>query len=727
MLGGKLKTTFAALVVFLGLKSTADLPIDAEKQELKLTEEEVKKLKAHFGDNYEKMIKGVNTEIKAYLSGKNLELKAIQDELAALEQENLNSSKIEGKTEDQILSRVKSIRRAMQANDKRIEELQGTIKKLMGEAVGDAPAAIIENKRAMKIEHSATHLFGDTKEWNKFENRPWNARLRDQSTQATNFKDDSVIPLLQGDIANFVRQNPKVLESLFNDTLELPSQWTRRSGIIDRVTDGFIIPGEIVQGRSKGWKPNNNIKIESEDGRVFPKKIDIQFEGYELQQIENTWVGTIYNTEGSHPWKMTFVYFLLTEIIKQQMLDDRKAQINGLYAQTPDGDGNYGRAVNSQDGLRYIFWKAREVTKKYNPTYLGPITDDNIVDKVHQLVMSIPETDRTAEGLELGLSQANLDRYRIKAGVLYTHYYNTDQGSQFYEKNHVIDYPNIIFQPLRDMTNTDFMYITYSKYIEILELDPTEKTKLTTTYDARTIKIFGDYKMGIRIKFIGTKKGANEPDEFTKQKVWTNEYPVFNKDQFVPVFDDGSGVIEFHYSNMVVDKAFTTDITGIDGAPKGMIIRITGNTALAGAVKVKDNANFDLAGNADFNLKLGGTLTLLANEDGTFKELKRTGAPEAVTTPNVATFTGTVIDSSKASTFNFADSANRTITNIINGVEGKTIRIYGSGGGVSVTVADVANVIDVNGNAVLADNVSYVQLTLVDGVWIETKRSITPV
>jgi hypothetical protein len=42
------------------------------------------------------------------------------------------------------------------------------------------------------------------------------------------------------------------------------------------------------------------------------------------------------------------------EIVKQQKLDDRKAQINGIHAVSLDPD-QAGAAVNSQNGLRYLF------------------------------------------------------------------------------------------------------------------------------------------------------------------------------------------------------------------------------------------------------------------------------------------------------------------------------------------------------------------------------------
>lgn len=718
-----LQKTIGALVAFLGFTSEDDLPINAQTLELELTEDQREKLKGHFGEEFrDNMLGAINSEIKEAASS-NQEFKAIKDELDAIVKEKvlvaeeLQTARAEGKEGDAAkLSALTASFSKLEASNK---QLESDIKALIKEGVGDQPEAVI-NRGNMNLNHSATHLFASGKEYDKFENRPWNARLRDGGLKATDFNTDGNIPLLQDDLEHFVRENPTVLNSLFNDYDELPTEWSRRSGVLDRVASGFVIPGEIVQGRSKGWKPKNNFKIGAEEGRVFPKKIDITFEGYELQQIETTWLRN-FNKEGSHPWKMSFIGFLLSELVKRQKLDDRVAQINGIYAKTPDGDGIPGAAVNSQDGLRFLFWYHRDVTKKYRATDLGAPTEDNIVDYVRNLILSVPELERSQQGLEFGLSQAWLDAYRVKAGPIYQLHRNTDQGKQKYDEAYPIDYPNIKFQPLRDMAKTDFMYITLSKNIEILDYNVAEKGKFTITHDRRDTHIFADYRLGIRLVMVGVKLADGDPAEFERQAVWSNSVPVFDKNTTVPLFDDETGVVPFHYYNMKVDSSWKTNITELSGAPKGAIVRITGNTGLAAAKSVVDNANFDLAGNANFDLSTGGTLTLKVLDTGVLKEIKRTTAPESGPSTDV-TFTTTSFDANSGNVFRYA-GANANLASILNGTDEKIITIYGGAVG-DLTVADVANNIEVASNAVLATADDYLQLQKIDGVWYETKRVI---
>jgi hypothetical protein len=611
---------------------------------------------------------------------------------------------------------------ALQAAQKKQNDM---IKKLMSDPEGDAPEAIVQ-KRVQDMKHTPTHLFGTGKQWDAFDKRPWNARLKDGGMKATDFNDSGAIPTLQDDMDHFVRENPQALESLFNDFAELPKQWSRKTGVLDRTSSGRIIPDEIVQGRKKGWAAKNNFKIAAEEGRVFRKKIDITFDGYELQEIENTWVGQIYNKDGSHPWKMSFIGFLLVELVKQQKLDDRIAQINGIYAKTPDGPGKAGRAVNSQNGLLFLYWMYRDVLKKYRPFNLGEVTEANVVDYVDTLIKSIPEEDRNRPGLELQISTEKLGWYRKKAGILYQMHLSDDEGRTTYNKNHPVNYPNIIFQELTDMTNTSFMVVTPSKNVEIMDYKTSEKTRFTFTHDKRDTNIFADYRLGIRLQFVGTKLLPGEPAGFEKQVVWSNDVPIFDSSVTVPAFDLGNGILEVNYTNVKIDEDFKTDIAAIEGAKPGQVLRITGNTSIAAAQNIKSNEQLLLT--ADFNMKSGGTLTLYVMPDGKLKELKRTTEPEVSAAKSQSEFSEDIIDAKSLNEFFYTGAASGELAEIINGVDNKIIKIYGSDtANVSFTVKNVADNIAVTANAVLASKADSIELVKLDGVWTEVSRTIAAV
>lgn len=726
----KTKTIAMAIMAYLGM---TEIPINAEEKRTDFSDEAIKKLKAHFGEDYTvKMQQALDTELKEIMSD-NLQMKAIQDELDALVKEK----QLKAKTSDDdkadennndTLAKLKLVTDSNRALDAKVKELEASLQKMINTPEGDTPEAIIRqfadaNKnRGMKLVHSNTHLFASSKPWDAFENRPWNERFRDQGAKATDFRESSYVPLLQDDVEHFVRENPTVLNSLFDDFAELPKEWDRRSGVLDRVSDGYIIPGEVVQGRSKGWKPKGKFHISAEEGKVFRKKIDIEFNGYELQEMENTWI-RMYNKEGSHPWKMSFIGFLLSELVKRQKLDDRRAQINGIYVETPE-DAPAGAAVNSQNGLRYLFLYYRDIAKKYRAFDLPAPTEENIVDYIEDMIKMIPEDDRDVQGMEIGLSPKWLKAYRERAGILYQHHYNTDTGKYEYKESYPIDRPNYLFQELKDMTKTDFIYITQSKNIQILDYDVSEKGKFTITHDKRETNIFADYRLGIRIKFVGNKLKDGDPKEFEVQKVWSNNVPVFSSEVSAPVFDDETGILKMSYPTVKVDAGWKTHIDEIEGAAlvPGMILRIVGNTSLAANQNVVDSAKIDLASN--FNLKSGGTLTLVVQDSGIPKELFRTSAPETAQ-PDDVNFSGDTIDADDGKVFRFTGTEDTSLADVLNGVEGKSIKIYGNDNlEADLTVATAAGKIAMSSSAVLAVSTDFVQLTKVDGIWRDTNRLI---
>jgi hypothetical protein len=725
----KLKIMAKTFLAFCGLLSVKDLPIDGETNSLNLSAEQRQKIVDALGEKLaDEAINGINNEIKN-IAQASLPLKAIEDEVAAmLKEAGLSAEELatlENQSVDDGASKAVVTAQAIAAKYK---EKDAIIAKLMQESEGDTPLEIIRGGQAKRgiMKHSDTHLFGSGNSYDAFDGgRSWNVRLRDGGMKATDFNTNGTFPLLQSDLDHFVEQNNGQLESLFNDFRGLPSEWDVRTGVLDRVSDGYIIPAEIVQGRAKGWSPKNNFKIASEDGRVYRKKIDITFNGYELQLIENSWIRSYNKADGSHPWKMSFIGFLLGELIKRQMLDDRNAQINGIWVESPGGDDNPGAAVNSQNGLLYLWHHYRDVKKQYRAFDVGVPTESNIVDYIDSMVQMIPEIERKEQGLEIQMSLKWYKAYLKRAGEIYPTMINNanDQTKRLYQSNTLVNHPNIILQPLVDQVDTDFMGVTQSQNVQVLEYNVAEKGKFTITHEKRDTHIFADYRLGIRLKFVGTKLAEGDPREFEVQKVWSNNVPVFPSDVSAPAFDDTTGILKITFPRISIDENWKTNITSIEGATAGSVVRIKGNKKLVAAKNLVKNATLDLASN--FDLSTGGTITLFVNENGTFKELNRTTVPDVAATTDIS-FATAIVDVKGGSVFRYTGAASVTITSLLNGVEGKTIKIYGHDPvDVNVTIPDVSGKIDVASTAVLGDSNDYLQLTMVNGVWIETGRSIT--
>ena len=711
----KWKIMAKTVALFSALLGTKEIPIDGEAQTLNLSAEQRQKIVDALGEDLAgEAINGINSEIKN-MAQENLNLKAIKDEvdamvrLSALTEEELKNVAKDGNGAPETVALVQAIA-------KKNNEQAAQIQKLIADPEGDVPSAIIQGN-GKKITHSASHLFGSTKAYDAFEERNWNARAAGLTTAATNFTDQPTVQKLNNDLDLYFRENPEELKSLHRDNFGLPAFWNKRTKVDDKVADATIATAEISQARKLPWLPKNRQIIKPEEGQIFPIQIDIEYVGYFLQKIEASWLNMM-NKEGSQPYKTSFVRFLVSEIDKKARQEDRIATIKGVYVETPENATTPGRFINRQNGLLYLAQQARDVTKKYRPFDLGMPTPTNIVDYVDNFIKQLPYDVRTQQGLVLYLSDFWLKAYKRRSETLFGG--NNDYTG--YPTNPK-DYNNIKFEVLVDMEGSDFMFMTFDDNIEVLENIPAEKSMYHFEYLKRMIYIWADYKMGVRFLHIGNPVVEGDPLEFSVQTVWSNTAPVFPKDFFVPVNDDATGKVKVNFKNLYVTKDWVTDITEFTNTTPGTIIKIKGDTQLTAVKNVVDGAKVDLAGNVAFNLKSGGTLTLYVNADGTVKELARTAAPESTVVSDVNFDTATV-DANLGSTFRYNGAATKAITGIQNGVEGKTIKIFGTDtASVDVTFSDTGN-INVASAATLLDATDYLQLTLVDGVWIETGRLI---
>ena len=594
------------------------------------------------------------------------------------------------------------------------------IKALIDEPIGDLGEAVGGNGKSL-IKHSATHLFASKKEYDAFEGRAWNKRVLNPSLGATDFTSQPTIQKLNDDMDLYFRENPDAIVSLQRDNFGLPTFWPKKTKVDDRVADASIVTAEISQARKLPWLPKNKQMIQPEEGKIFPIQIDIEFVGYYLQKIEASWLNMM-NKEGSQAYKMSFVKFLVSELDKKARVEDRIATIQGIYVATPDNATEGGRFINRQNGLLYLLQQARDYDKKYRAFDLGLPTTTNIVDYIDKFIKRLPHEIREASGLVIYLSDEWLRAYKRR----YETIYGTNNDYSGYPTNPK-DYPNIKFERLVDLSGTDFMFATFDDNIEILENVPAEKSMYKFEMLKRMIYVMADYKLGIRLKHIGNEVDAGDPDEFKVQTVWSNTVPVFGADTFVPVHENGSTTLKLVHPNVYVTKDRTSTITEISNKADyaGKVVKIKGNTALVATLNVvHNNSKLKLAGNANFDLKSGGTLTLFVPADGGVPfEISRTVAPETTPVEDVTFNTG-VIDANEGSVFKFNGDETTAITEIVNGVQGKTISIYGTNtADVDVTLSSVGN-ISVGSAATLATANDYIQLTLIDGVWTETKRVI---
>lgn len=727
----KLKQTIAYVTGLLGI---AQIPIEEGK--VNFTDDQRAKVEESLGAELTaQMIAVIEKEVSAVTKASEEDLEAAKQELLAVMTEagytdEEKETIINAKTAEDLNLNAQF----KQLNDKyleikaQMEKQKQTIEALIKDPEPD-DTKIINMAKNHKFNHNATHLFASGQSYDAFEDRPWNQRFRDGG-KATDFSSDVEAPVLKGDIQNFIRTNPGVIKSLFNDLDQLPAEWNHVVGVEDMYTSASVLPSEVMQGRSKGWNPKGKIKIDAELGKVYAKKIDIEFDGQQLQKLETTWIAAVHNLNGSHPYKMHFIYWVIDMLVQKAAADERKAMINGIYVPTPDGD-TVGKAIDSQNGLLWNFYYYRDVVKKYKPFQLGEPTELNYDQYIKNMIEMLPEKERNEEGWEIIHSPKLQMWYQDLAGDKYVHNYTPDQGKKKYSLNHPIDYPNFKFRPLVDHNNSLFVAIVKSNNINKLDFKPEEKKMLTMGQIRRDTYFFADYKSGIGLGFVGMKD--NNAD-FTKQLVYSNDVPVFPENKTImPYAETGNTILKVNYNKVQLPADWNeniTDIQALDDLPfsfdlKGQLITIIGDTSIAAGKKIENSGKFTLT--ADFAFNTGGSLTLYCKSDGTFTEISRTSTPVAPDTGAIEFTDEDVIDAGGANEFHYVGlaTATDTLSTILNGVEGKEITIIktlNNNGALTIQTTDNISVISA---AVLDAKDESITLVKHGDTWYEIARNIS--
>ena len=710
----KLMAMLTTMLAFVGL---SEPPIVDGK--IAFEEAEAEKLKAVLTDaTFNEAITAFNKDLAEANQAEDIRA-SVQNMLKELEipTEELNQIiKESGGENGDVLTLMKNLETSLTAW--KAEQAQ-IVKKLGNQPDDDTPEAIIKKAAMQQLKHSATHLFGSNKGYDAIENdRPWNkAAAAGLTVSATDYS-ETVINKLNGDAELYFRENPTEIMSLHRDNFGLPDFWKKRLNVSDRVASAAILTAEITQGRKLNWLPKNKQEIEAEEGKIYPVQIDAQWEGYQLQEIESSWLNMM-NKEGSQPEKMSFVRFLVAELMKRARVEDRISTLNGIFVQTPDNATSAGKFINRQNGLFYQLYKGRDIDQKYRAFAMGDITPANVYDYYHSdneanlgLLKRLPQDV---------LAQTNLVCYiHHKVWTWYKAKYKEINGTNMdYKGMHEYfeDYPNVRVVTFVDQENPSFTFITFDDNIEILENIPAEKSTYRFQTLLRKIYLLADYKLGVRLIHIGRKIKANDPDEFKVQSVWSNDVPIFKEDRFIPVFDDETGIVKVNYKNIQVDESWKTNITEFTGLTPGTVVKVMGNTGLAAAKNIVDGAKVSLVGNASFALASGFTITFYVKSDYTVQELSRTSALPTNPSTDV-NFSGTTIDANAGSIFRFTGLADAALADIDNGSNDKVIRIYGNDvTDVDFTVDDISGLLVVGTAIVLSAADKYVDLVKVSGVW----------
>ena len=712
------KTRFAAVIAF-GLKV---LGLDAlpkgEDGLLSLTPEQEAAIQKEFPDEKFEQFKKAANEVLEEEAGLDAERQTAFQQLAsAVNAPAQTSSATVAQTAADTIEQQRQTIEALSNTpvpDEAVRQIvgKGTVGKLVGAA-------------AVLALSSTTHLFAENATpFMAFENRPWNQRAVGKVVAETDFSDTSTIARLNNDLKEYYVQNPQKLLELERDKFGLPSFWPKNVGVKDRTMTAGIMVANVTQARKNGFAPGADFYIDAEQRKVWPIQVDLLFEGYQLQQLETSWLSEIQNLSGSDGYKTPFVAYLTGLIDAKARIEDRIACVKGIYVKTPKGLGKAGKFQFRQDGILAQLFTFRDVEKRlkvYKPT-VGSFNLTNAVDYVKGFVESLSEEERIQPNLIWYLSSKNRDIYReaVKAKNSLNNDYTGVQNLNGPE-----GYSNITFEVMPDFEGTNLMFITNDKNIVIDEYIPSEKSKYVIQYHERDTKVMADYKLGTGFDYVGKQLEKGSPFFGKAQFVWINDEPIFPANHYAPIYGEaGNGILEVTFNKYYVDSNLMGDITTINGLATGAILKIKGNDGLINSFKIKKKTaqlgNLDIS--TDFNPKTDSDITLVKLATGLWKEVSRnTGSfvePEAT----AIEFDTDAIDANDGLEFKYTGAASDTLADILNGVEGTEITIYGQATNTLTVAAVAGKIVLLDVSAVLNTAAKFIKLQKFDGIWFETSR-----
>ncbi|MEI7486284.1 MAG: hypothetical protein WCJ72_02530 [Chryseobacterium sp.] len=720
------KPIYSAVVAYvLSALNVKELPTD-DKGALALSAEQDATLKSEFpGDLYANVLNNLNSHLAVVAKAakdsddaKVAEKQNVLDILAGkVKEDPVEAGNPEKDAKD--LSKTVEEQQAVIENLSKQPEAESGMKNMLKTAlVGTALAAAFS---------SGTHLFGKqpeaVKDMFSFEGRNWNAKAAGKSAAKTDFNDTSTIARLNADLKEYQIQNPNFIRDLYTDTYGLPTFWPKRVGVIDMVQDVVMDISNVTQARKPDWTPGFEMFLDAEKRRIFRIQIDLEFDGYQLQELETAWLASIYNMEGSSPYKNSFVAFLVSKITIKARQEDREGAINGIFVPSPAGIKAKGHYLNGQSGIRHQLFMFRDVLKRITPyiSKVGKFSSANAYDYAKGFIESLPLGIRTKANMKFYLSPSNIVKIRDSYKAINA-LHNDYTGNQL---NYIDGYPNITFEGVNDFEGSNLMFITDDQNIEILEYLPEEKNKYRFEYLKRKTFVHADYRTGCGFIFSGFDLPQGSGFKGIAQFIWINDEPIFPETVTAPLFGKAmSAPVDINYNKLQIHAELISDVVKLQGLPAGTIVRLLGNKLMTTNSVIKKSTGGNggnLSLTADFKPKEMYSLTMVVQTDLTYKEVSRTEAFPEDTATAMITFDDLVVDASEGLTQKYVGVAAGTLESIVGGNASTELTIYGSAN--VLTVENVPNKIVVDSDAVLDAETKYIKLKNFEGIWYEIARN----
>lgn len=401
----------------------------------------------------------------------------------------------------------------------------------------------------------------------------------------------------------------------------------RRFGVQDRelMTNAFL--GDFSAAYQSGKVFKGSIKLEPEIGYVDDSMFKTQFDS--LKSIERKYIGYL-NSEGSDPIKWSMIEWMLLQIAKKLVDEQKRRVIMGCFV-APEA-GKVSHFMNAGNGfvytvLRYMHEnKLNAHTSSAYASYNS--TSTNMVDAVKAFVADAKLVNDLA-GMVLYLNDNHKSWWKSSVRAKY----GKDFDFSGPDANKVPDEDTTIVW-LKGMGQLTLMVIAQPGNFQPLENVPGEMMKISFQQDMESVITWSVWKEGFTANFVGPKFGTKAllaANNFENQWVFAN-YPA------VSLAADATTIDAAAISSFIVKSVANTAakaLTDITNAKAGVVYKFECG-ATANATTIAKAGKFANITAAYTPTAVGDYIMLVLNSDGDgFLELERCVA--GVRTINVLT------------------------------------------------------------------------------------------
>jgi len=568
----------------------------------------------------------------------------------------------------------------------------------------------------------AGYLFGEKSDYLKVDStRPWNIAASQmlEGNEAKEFMSTNVdFTQLNQDFGEFIAGRKGDIINWFMPNDRFNTIFPRITGVDEGDMFMSLDLTPITQAYQDAWSPKGDVIFTANKARLFDIKIDLSFIG--LKAIERSWLNE-FNTEGSYAYKMSFVEFILFSIAEKAVQEDQNAMINGVYVAPTAGKA--GSHINKMNGLRELAFRLID-NKIAKPLSIGEWVPGSTVAFVRRMIEGVPEEFRSRPGLGFYASNEFVEKYwedrRAAEGQI------RDYDSN---KTTIPGFDNIRLIAVPYAGNSKRVFITPVGNIrQLFGYKDNEYPKFEIEKSLRTVNVFTDYKKAMHIVVAGLKSETDQEfaeRDYTKQLIWFNNADFSSDVPILAVTDMTVLNVSRHKYIKTIANTVATAIVDITGAQAGDMIKIECGS-LENASTIANGGKFALTENFA-PTEIGEFILLLKRSDGKFVELQRS-APSYEPDPLVLTKDSATPDVATAPEKDNVfflitandNTADTTLTNLVNAVEGATYKIYGNDGAKFTKITNGGKFV-VSADWV-GDDANYIELTVFGGKFYEISR-----